>query len=174
MVGQEELMALYGIARDELDGVSAACEKLERTIKRLEQTESSIENYAKGGIRASLNDFQNKFDVNLRESLLSTSKTLENAVSIARSRLDNLNVLYLVICFLLGLVVGLGALGWFVWDRMNLLNGQKVTIYRELVSYKAAAKARKPKVKHRRVEPTQSSEAPEDGEGLVGGEEVKE
>jgi len=171
MVREEEIMGLYALARDELEGVTKACEKLEKTIQRLERIEGNVETYAKTGIRASLIDFQNKFDTNLCQSLSNASKTLENAVDLTARRLDRLHALYLVGCFLLGVLVGLMCLGWWMWDRMTTLESYQVATYRELVSQRPTVKPQKTKVKQRRKEPTQSSAESNAGEGLVGKEE---
>ena len=59
MVKEEEIMGLYALARDEIEGVTVVCEKLEKTTNRLELLERNVETYVKTGVRASLDDRKN-------------------------------------------------------------------------------------------------------------------
>jgi hypothetical protein len=62
-VNEEEIMGLYAIAREELDGVTAATKKLEGIIHRLEVTDSHIMTCAKRGIDESIFDYKSKVGV---------------------------------------------------------------------------------------------------------------
>ena len=169
-IREDEIMGLYAIARDELDGVTAACERLDKSIRRLEGTGRNVESNAQTGVRAALSNFDYEFRKAIGDHVGNASFRLEKAVEFAKKELRQVEMYYLIGVFLFGVILGAGCLWWLMYERMKNLELGQDTIYREILSLKHAPKAQKPKVKHRRPEATQSNEAPEDGEGLVGGE----
>jgi hypothetical protein len=158
-VTEEELIALYAIARDELDGVKSACERLEKSVRRLENTGNNIDANAENGIRSVLKGFDNQVVEKLEKHLTSSSRGLLGAVEEAKRELRYVYWYKMGWSFIFGLMLGGGGLWWFTWDKLNeLYSGQNI-IYREIQQLKSHPKIQKPKMKHKKSEPTQSGEA---------------
>ena len=59
-VKEEDLMGLYAIAKDEIDGVNESCERLNRVVARLDSVSVNIQLNAKSGVEGVLSDFEGK------------------------------------------------------------------------------------------------------------------
>ena len=169
-VREEELMALYGIAKDEIEGVTQACERLEKAIKQLENVDGTIELYARRGINECLSDFKSKSSLTLSQEIKDVSSGLRMAAMDARNELGRQEKLYWVIFFFLGLFVGSSGLWWWMSERFNDLEAGEKVLYNKIESLRHPVKPQKANVKHRRKEATQSEEAPEESEGSAKGE----
>lgn len=170
MEREEELMALYGIAKDEIEGVAEACERLEKAIQKLERVDSTIGMYAHRGIEECLRDFKSEYSITLYQEIKDVSMSLRGAAMDARTELGRQEKLYWVIFFFAGMLMGGFGLWWWASERFHDMEiGQRV-LYNKIDSLKHPVKPHKSQVKHRRTEPTQSDEAPNDGDSSAGGE----
>jgi hypothetical protein len=162
-VTEEELMALYAIARDELDGVKSACERLEKSVRRLENTGNNIDANAENGIRSVLKGFNEEVRGELRKHVFEASVGLTRSIEEAKQELRCMYWYKQVNIFMFGVVVGAVVLGCFMWRNLKDVRTGQSVLYEELQILKSRSKVQKPKVKHKKVEPTQSGEAPEEG-----------
>ncbi len=163
---EDEIMGLYAIAREEMDGVHEACDKLHGVIARLDNVTSNIQHNARNGIESSLSDFKRHVDANLREKVSNAVLGLENASNEARNSLRKQEKLYWGICFMIGVIVGMtGVFFWFLNHLAQVEAIQDLT-YKEVLALKKEVLALKPKLHkakpkiHRKV----SSQKEEDNE----------
>jgi hypothetical protein len=139
----DELMGLYAIVRDEIEGVHEACEKLQGLLGKLDNVTNHIHYSAKNGVESSLSDFKKQFDVELREKVSSASIGLKNASNEAINSLGRQEKLYWVIFFIAGMLVGGFGLCWWMSDRFyDLEIGQKV-LYNKIESLRHPVKSKK-------------------------------
>jgi len=158
---EDEIMGLYAIAREEMDGVHEACDKLHGVIKRLDNVTSHIQHNAQNGIESSLSDFKRQVDANLREKVTSAVIGLENASNEARNSLRRQEKLYWGICFMIGVIVGMaGVFFWFLNHLAKVEALQDLT-YKEVLALKPKPHKVKPKI-HRKA----ASQKEEDNEAI--------
>jgi hypothetical protein len=169
-VREEELMALYGIAKDEIDGVTKVCQRLEKAIQQLERVDETIGMYAHRGIGECLNDFKSKYSLTLSQEVKDVTMGLRIDVMNARNALGRQEKLYWVIFFFVGMFVGVFGLWWWTSERFHDMEIGQEALYNKIESLRHPVKPKKVQVKHRRVGTTQSSEESNDGESSAGGE----
>jgi hypothetical protein len=173
-IKEEDLMGLYAIAKDEIDGVNESCERLNRVVARLDSVSVNIQLNAKSGVEGVLSDFEGKVSSEVRESILNASIGLKNAVSEAEYRLYNIEFYKVMGIFALGMMCGF-LLFWFFWkENMSDLAVGQEAIYKEIQSIKVIkvpVKVQKAKVKRGKKAATQKSEDGESGTSSAGGEE---
>jgi hypothetical protein len=166
---EDEIMGLYAIAREEMDGVHGACDKLHGVIARLDNVTSHIQHNARNGIESSLSDFKRQVDTNLREKVTNAVLGLENATNEAKNSLRKQEKLYWLICFCVGMLSGACLTYFTLSDYIISQSVYQERTYKEVLGLRAHFQ--KAKVKHKRKVATQNIEESESGTSSVGGEE---
>jgi hypothetical protein len=156
---EDELMGLYAIAREEMDGVHEACEKLHGVIKRLDNVTSHIQHNAKNGLESSLSDFNRQVDANLRERVENAVIGLKNASSDAINSLRKQEKLYWAIFFMIGVIVGMAVVFFWFLNHLTQVEAIQELTYKEVLALKPKLHKAKPKI-HRKA----ASQKEEDSE----------
>jgi hypothetical protein len=140
---EEELMALYGIAKDEIEGIAEASGRLEKAIKKLERVEETIGMYSHRGINECLGDFKSKYSLTLSQEVKDVTRGLRMDVMDARNELRRQEKLYWVIFFFLGMFVGGFGLWWWTSERFNDLDAGQKVLYNKIESLRHPLKSKK-------------------------------
>jgi len=149
-------MALYAIAREEMDGVQDACAKLKKTVSHLNEISGDIHYRASAGINSALKDFKEQNNEALRQTLYKATEGLEQTCHYAKNRLNNQDILYLVICYVAGVITAL--LGMYIWngEQLSKIENNQLQMIREVAALRP--KISKQIVKHRRKVATQKND----------------
>jgi hypothetical protein len=146
-VREEELMALYGIAKDEIEGIEEASERLEKAIQQLERLESTIGMYSHRGINECLSDFKRESSLTLSQEIKNVSYDLRTASTYAQQALDRQDKLYWLLFFVLGMSSGLCLTYYLLSDHIINQEVYQERTYQEVLGLKPKPKPHKVKGK---------------------------
>lgn len=163
-----DIIGLYAIAREELDGVKEAHQKLERAILRLEATRQNLDETAKSGFKAVFSDAKNEIMVSVRQGTQNAASELGDAVNSASSRLSRYDWQARVLCFMFGGIAGGCVIFWGVFLMLEGIHKNQLYLMDQIL---IVQKSLKPKVARRHSPPTKSKAVGQAASGSAGEEE---
>ena len=141
-IGEDEIMGLYALAREELKSVSGACHRLEKTIQHLEGAKENIEFRAQQGIRESLGQFEREVKGIIGNRISNAATGLERAVEYASYRLRKIEYAYGFGIFILGILIGVGLMLWWFSERLSDVESNQRSVYWAVMNHQKTTKVK--------------------------------
>lgn len=127
-MSENELYGMMAVAQEQQKTAERHQKALQSTLRDLreltDQAPQTFSNAATEALTGASSD--------LSKSVKASREAIEHAASHARNALTYVNWLYLGLAFLLGLLLATVVWGWFLWDRLDLLQDYLAAIWGEV------------------------------------------
>lgn len=127
-MSETELYGLMAVAQEHQKAAERHQKAAQATLRELRE----LTNQAPETLRAAATDALTGASTDLRGSVKASKQAIEGAAIEARNALRFVNWAYLFLAFLLGLLLATAVWGWFLWDRLDLLQDYLAAIWSEV------------------------------------------